>query len=96
MVAAARQRVDQQGWRNVEIVERTAEEQPVEGPFDGLLYSANHDVLASPVWLDNSLTPLRAGGRVVVVSPKLVNSGAGRMLNPQVLRSTCWSNMFSD
>ncbi len=84
MVAAARRRVEKHAWRNVQVIERDAEDQPVDGTFDGLLFFANPDVLTSPVGLDHSLAPLCSGSRVVAVGPKLIGTGVGKALNPVV------------
>jgi ubiquinone/menaquinone biosynthesis C-methylase UbiE len=84
MVAQAKARVKKEQWANVQIIESSAEEMSLSGLFDGILMFAMHDVLTSPQALDRTLSYLRPGGRIVVVGPKLVSTGMGKLLNPLV------------
>lgn len=49
----ARRRVATNGWRNVEVIEASAQEVKLEGMFDGLLMFAAPDVYASEKALEN-------------------------------------------
>jgi len=82
MVAAARARVQRHGWSNVQLIESPAENLQLAARFDGLLLFAMHDVLTSEAAVTRSLSHLRTGGRVVVVSPALADQLPGRLLNP--------------
>ncbi len=65
MIARARQRVRQQGRRNVRLVCAPAEEAGLVGCADAALFHFTHDVLRRPEALDHVLRHLRPGARVV-------------------------------
>jgi len=64
LLAIARSRVAQSGWRNVELRESTAETVRLDAGFDALLLSYVHDVMQSEAALDNLLAQARRGARV--------------------------------
>jgi len=84
MVEQARLRVKREGWDNVEIVKAGAEDFSYPGKFDGLMLFAMHDVITSNPALDNILTLLKEGGRVVASGPKLSTKGMSQALNPMI------------
>jgi ubiquinone/menaquinone biosynthesis C-methylase UbiE len=72
MLAIARARVADGGWRNVTLVTSAAEEAELPTVADAALLCAAHDVMRSPRALENVLRQLRPGGRVVAVGPSWV------------------------
>jgi len=70
MLAVARDRVEQAGWRNVTLVEDAAEDARLAAPADALLFSFTHDVLRSRPALDNLLAQVRPGARIVAAGGK--------------------------
>lgn len=65
MIALARQRVAQHGWKNVELIEASVEAARVGSHADAALFHFTHDILREPLALDNVLRHLRPGARVV-------------------------------
>jgi SAM-dependent methyltransferase len=64
MVAVARERIEQEGWRNVTVVESSAEDAQIGSIADAALFCAVHDILQSPDALRNVLSKLRPGAGV--------------------------------
>lgn len=64
MVAVARERIEQEGWRNVTVVQSSAEEATIAPVADAALFCAVHDILQSPGALRNVLGTLRPGAGV--------------------------------
>jgi len=71
LLAIARTRVAQAGWRNVALVEANAEAARFGAPADALLLSYVHDILQSEAALDNLLAQAKAGARVAICGTKL-------------------------
>ena len=68
MLALARERVEDSGWRNVTLVAAAAEDAAVPATADGALFCGVHDVMRSRPALANVLgTSARAGGWSPVV-----------------------------
>jgi SAM-dependent methyltransferase len=65
LLAIARTRVAQAGWRNVLLQEGAAENVRFDASADALLLSYAHDVLQTEAALDNLLAQAKAGARVV-------------------------------
>jgi SAM-dependent methyltransferase len=70
MAAVARERIAKEGWKNVEI--RMGEAKKVELPtgLDGALFFMTHDIIRTPEAIDNVLSALKPGARVVSFGPK--------------------------
>ena len=81
----ARRRITKNGWKNVHLIETTAQDVHLTGPFDGLLMFAAADVYGSEEALENIFPHLRDNARVAAFGAKLSNRGLGTSLNP-VLR----------
>ena len=64
MVAVARERIEQEGWRNVTVVQSPAEDAQIASMADAALFCAVHDILQSPDALRNVLSKLRPGAGV--------------------------------
>ena len=64
MVAVARERIEQEGWSNVTVVQSSAEDAQIAQMADAALFCAVHDILQSRGALRNVLSKLRPGGRV--------------------------------
>jgi ubiquinone/menaquinone biosynthesis C-methylase UbiE len=69
MLGVAKERVDELGWGNVDLVLGSVEEVQVPVVADAALFSFTHDVLRSEAALENVLAHLRPGGRVAAVGP---------------------------
>ena len=61
MVAVARERIASEGWRNVTVVQSSAEDAQIERAADAALFCAVHDILQSPGALTNVLATLHPG-----------------------------------
>ncbi len=70
MLARARARVRDAGWKNVTLVESPADAMPAVGPVDRALIFYVHDVMRSPAALDRILAEVRPGGHVVAAGPR--------------------------
>src|ERR1700734_3273389 len=64
MVAVARERIEQEGWHNVTVVQSSAEDAQIGSIADAALFCAVHDILQSPDALRNVLSKLRPGAGV--------------------------------
>jgi ubiquinone/menaquinone biosynthesis C-methylase UbiE len=65
MLAKARQRAQEGGWRNVTLIESTAEEAKIPARVDAALFVLTHDVMRSPAALRHIVEHVKPGGRVV-------------------------------
>lgn len=70
MIRLARRRVEQAGWRNVELVESPVEQADIGTAFDAVLFHFTHDVLRSPAALERVFAALRPGARVALAGMK--------------------------
>ena len=70
MAAVARERIEQEGWRNVTVVQSPAEDAQIGSIADAALFCAVHDILQSPDALRNILSKLRPGAGVAAVGGK--------------------------
>jgi trans-aconitate methyltransferase len=64
MVAVARERIEQEGWRNVTVMQSSAEDAQIALTADAALFCAVHDILQSQDALRNVLSTLRPGAGV--------------------------------
>jgi trans-aconitate methyltransferase len=64
MAAVARERIEQEGWRNVTVVQSPAEDAQIAVTADAAVFCAVHDILQSPDALRNVMTKLRPGAWV--------------------------------
>jgi trans-aconitate methyltransferase len=64
MVTVAREHIASEGWRNVTVVQSSAEDAQVAVTADAALFCAVHDIMQSPEALTNVLTKLRPGASV--------------------------------
>lgn len=69
MLAVARQRVADEGWTNVELIEAPVEEAKLPDA-DAAIFFFTHDLMRTPSALDNVTTAVRPGGRVVTAGAK--------------------------
>ena len=65
MIALARQRVAQQGWCNVALVEASAADARIASLADAAIFHFTHDILREPLALAHVLSHLRPGARWV-------------------------------
>ncbi len=71
LLAIARTRVAQAGWRNVTVVQAAAETARFDASADALLFSYVHDILQSEAALDNLLAQAKPGARVALCGTQL-------------------------
>jgi SAM-dependent methyltransferase len=64
MAAIAREHIAREGWRNVTVVQASAEDARLEVTADAALFCAVHDILQSPRALRNVMAKLCPGARV--------------------------------
>ena len=69
MAAVARQRIDDAGWDNVEVVVGDAASAPLPTGVDGVLFFLTHDLMRTPEVVRRAVAALRPGGRVVAFGP---------------------------
>ena len=65
MMALARQRVRQHGWRNVTLIEAPVADATIARSANAALFHFTHDIVRDRAALDNVLAHLRPGARVV-------------------------------
>jgi demethylmenaquinone methyltransferase/2-methoxy-6-polyprenyl-1,4-benzoquinol methylase len=78
----ARRRVSSNGWKNVEVIEASAERVHLSGRYDGALMFAAADVYASESALSNILPYLKGNARVSFFGAKLSRGPLSKFLNP--------------
>jgi tRNA A58 N-methylase Trm61 len=93
MAAVAREHIAHEGWRNVTVVQSSAEDARLEATADAALFCAVHDILQSPGALRNVMAKLCPGAWVAAGGGKwaapvmvAVNSTV-RMLHAPYVRS---------
>jgi SAM-dependent methyltransferase len=78
----ARKRVENNGWKNVRVIETAAQTVVLDGTFDGLLMFAAPDVYDSEAALENIFPHLKQNARIVIFGAKFSRQRFGRILNP--------------
>jgi demethylmenaquinone methyltransferase/2-methoxy-6-polyprenyl-1,4-benzoquinol methylase len=86
MAALARERVAQEGWPNVTVVQSGAEDAQLAVTADAALFCAVHDILQSPDALRNVLDHLRPGARVA--------AGGGKWAAPWMMAVNVQARML--
>ncbi len=86
MVAVAREHIASQGWRNVTVVQSSAEEAQIALTADAALFCAVHDIMQSPCALANVLTKLHPGARVA--------AGGGKWAAPMMVAANMMTSML--
>ena len=71
MIAVARQRISQEGWGNVTLMNAAAENIVLPFKPDAILFSYTHDIMRSRKALANLFAQARPGTRVSVAGTKL-------------------------
>jgi ubiquinone/menaquinone biosynthesis C-methylase UbiE len=69
MLAVATKRIADEGWTNVELIEDPVEEAKLPDA-DAALFFFTHDLMRTPAALDNVITAVRTGGRLVAAGAK--------------------------
>ena len=96
MVRAARDRVRDHGWRNVEVVRADARRPPLrDGAFDAAYAAMSLSAVPDPAAaIEATRTALRPGGRLVVLDAQPFQRWPWRLLNGLVVpiseRATNW------
>jgi ubiquinone/menaquinone biosynthesis C-methylase UbiE len=70
MLALARERVSQNKWQNVTLVNSSVEDARIAEAVDAALFTFTHDVMRSPLALQNVMRSVKQGGRVVAAGSK--------------------------
>jgi SAM-dependent methyltransferase len=83
--ANARKRIEKNGWKNVEIIEASAQKVELTDTFAGLLMFAAPDVYDSEAALRNIFPHMKENARIVLFGAKFSRHRLGALLNP-VLR----------
>ena len=78
----ARRRVNSNSWKNVDVIEASAESVDLSGHFDGALMFAAPDVYASESALANILPYLKGRARIAIFGAKLSDGRLSKLLNP--------------
>ena len=79
MLARARRRVERAGWGNVELVEGFAHRWRPDRPVDAVFACNVNQLIAAPQVVDNALSWLKPGGRVVWAGGKRGRGLGGRL-----------------
>ena len=83
MLSRARRRTAECGWTNVTLIEASVEAVELESEsVNAVLCFYAHDIMNSPVALENALAALRLGGRFVAAGVKRATGVRGLLLNP--------------
>ncbi len=86
MVAVAREHITSEGWRNVTVVQSSAEEARVALTADAALFCAVHDIMQSPGALANVLAKLHPGAWVA--------AGGGKWAAPIMVAANMMTSML--
>jgi trans-aconitate methyltransferase len=86
MVAVAREHIASEGWRNVTVVQSSAEDAQVTPTADAALFCAVHDIMQSPEALANVLTKLNPGAWVA--------AGGGKWSAPIMVAANMMTSML--
>jgi tRNA A58 N-methylase Trm61 len=69
MAAVARQRIEDNGWTNVEVVAGDAATATLPHDVDGILFFETHDLMRTPAAVERAVAAGRPGARVVAFGP---------------------------
>jgi SAM-dependent methyltransferase len=69
MAAVARQRIEDNRWKNVEVLVGDAATTALPGDVDGILFFETHDLLRTPAVVRRAVAAGRPGARVVAFGP---------------------------
>ena len=82
MLQFARERIEVARWRNVTLLEMSADDPRDLGRLaDAALFFFTHDILRTPAAVEATLSRLKSGGRVVAAGMKRTSSWCGTPLN---------------
>jgi ubiquinone/menaquinone biosynthesis C-methylase UbiE len=81
MLEVATKRIEDEGWTNVEIIEAPVEEAELPDA-DAAIFFFTHDLVRTPAALDNVMTAVRPGGRVVTAGMQRPSSWLARIALP--------------
>jgi len=86
MTAVAREHIASKGWRNVTVVQSSAEDAQIARTADAALFCAVHDIMQSPDALANVLTKLHPGAWVA--------AGGGKWAAPIMMAANMMTSML--
>ncbi len=91
MIALARRRVAEHGWRHITLLEAPVELADIGARADAALFHFTHDIQQTPAALANVLGHLKPGARIVATGLKWADPGLAWAVNlfvlPAALRS---------
>jgi len=69
MAGVARQRIEDHGWNNVEVIVGDASTVPLPSDVDGVLFFETHDLMRTPVVVRRAVGAARPGAWIVAFGP---------------------------
>jgi SAM-dependent methyltransferase len=69
MAAVARQRIEDNGWRNIEVIVGDAATATLPPAVDGILFFETHDLMRTPAVVRRAVAAGRSGARIVAFGP---------------------------
>jgi SAM-dependent methyltransferase len=78
----SRRRIERNGWKNVDLIESSAQSVDLVGRYDGALMFAAPDVYASDSALANILPCLKRHARIAIFGARLSDGRLSKLLNP--------------
>lgn len=91
MVASARERIDAQGWENVDVLQADAAAIEFDEPFDAALATLSLSVVPDAHRVASTVSDsLAPGATFVVFDLRTVPNGPARILNPLLWRVLYW------
>lgn len=69
-LALARTLVEQSGWENVTLINSAVEDAQIPVTADAALFSFTHDIMRTPLAVQNVVRSLKPGARIVVIGMK--------------------------
>lgn len=81
IIRNTKKRISKNNWKNIQLIEGSAQSVDLSGSFDGLLMFAAPDVYASEQALSNIFPHLKNNSRVVIFGAKISDRSYGWILN---------------
>ncbi len=95
MIAIARQRVTQNGWENVVVVEGFMETVRLTHRFDAILFHYTHDILRVQAAVDNLFSHVKPGAQVAVAGMKFFPWWTGPLNLYAYFKNHAWNGSAS-
>jgi len=69
-LALARTLIEQSGWENITLIDSAVEDAQISVTADAALFSFSHDIMRTPLAVQNVVRSLKPGARIVVTGMK--------------------------